>query len=114
MLKRFENDRELIIEKLMLDLANGIDLLVIETIETNLSDSHNGGRRVYQLNLNCKESIIYKPRSLEPEILFNKLLNLLNPFFHISYSVESPLIVREQLGSLVIIIIFLPSKCFFV
>ena len=57
----------------------------------------------------------------------------MNPFFHISYSVESPLIVREQLGSLVIrafhlsvespivivlfiiiIIIFLPSKCFFV
>ena len=94
MLKRFENDRELIIEKLMLDLANGIDdLLVIETIETNLSDSHNGGRRVYQLNLNCKESIIYKPRSLEPEILFNKLLNLLNIQFDANLKLKTVLCI---------------------
>ncbi len=51
---------------------------IIIGIKTGLSDRHMGGQTVVRLSLVNGYSIIYKPRSVSPEIVFNKFLDWLN------------------------------------
>ena len=51
---------------------------MITGLKTGLSDRHAGGQTVVRLSLATGDSIIYKPRSVRPEIVFNTFLNWLN------------------------------------
>jgi type 2 lantibiotic biosynthesis protein LanM len=50
----------------------------ITGLKTGLSDRHAGGQTVAELSLATGDHIIYKPRSVRPEIAFNKFLDWLN------------------------------------
>ena len=50
----------------------------ITGLETGLSDRHTGGQTVAELSISTGERIIYKPRSVRPEIAFNTFLSWLN------------------------------------
>jgi len=51
---------------------------MIAGIKTGLSDRHAGGQTVAELTLATGERVIYKPRSVRPEIAFNTFLEWLN------------------------------------
>ena len=51
---------------------------LVAGLKTGLSDRHAGGRTVAELSLATGDRIIYKPRSVRPEIAFNRLLDWLN------------------------------------
>jgi len=50
----------------------------ITGLKTGLSDRHAGGESVSQLSLVSGDHIIYKPRSVRPEIAFNRFLEWMN------------------------------------
>ena len=50
----------------------------IESISTNVGDTHNQGRSVIFVEFESGLKLVYKPRSLEVDVHFNKLLNWLN------------------------------------
>jgi type 2 lantibiotic biosynthesis protein LanM len=50
----------------------------ISGLKTGLSDRHRGGQTVAELSLATGDCIIYKPRSVRPELAFNAFLNWLN------------------------------------
>lgn len=51
---------------------------MITGLKTGLSDRHTGGQTVVRLSLAIGNSIIYKPRSVRPEVVFNTFLDWLN------------------------------------
>ncbi len=51
---------------------------VIHKISMNLSDSHNQGQTVAILTFNCGARVVYKPRCLDLEIGFMRILSYLN------------------------------------
>lgn len=57
---------------------NGIPLGKIMKLTLNLSDPHNGGRYVYELNFKSGYKLIYKPKKIGIEAKFNQILNSLN------------------------------------
>lgn len=50
----------------------------ITGLRTGLSDRHRGGQTVAEFSLSTGDRIIYKPRSVRPEIAFNTFVNWLN------------------------------------
>lgn len=50
----------------------------VRAVRTDLSDRHNGGQTVAELTLGSGYRIIYKPRSVEAEAVFNRILARLN------------------------------------
>src|SRR5262249_31409182 len=50
----------------------------IETVRTDLSDRHDGGQTVAELFLNSGSRLIYKPRTVKAEAVFNQFLSRLN------------------------------------
>ncbi len=50
----------------------------IAHLRTDLSDRHNGGQTVTECTLHSGERVIYKPRTLRPEIAFYKFIGWLN------------------------------------
>jgi type 2 lantibiotic biosynthesis protein LanM len=50
----------------------------IEAVRTDLSDRHNGGRTVAELIVKGGARIIYKPRTVQAEWVFNEFLQWLN------------------------------------
>ncbi|MEQ1912675.1 MAG: type 2 lanthipeptide synthetase LanM, partial [Vicinamibacterales bacterium] len=50
----------------------------IVSISTRLSDRHNGGQSVASLIFANGRQLIYKPRSVRPEIFFNRVLHWIN------------------------------------
>ena len=52
--------------------------LPIVSISTGLSDRHNGGQSVASLTFANDRRLIYKPRSVKPEIFFNRVLHWIN------------------------------------
>lgn len=52
--------------------------LPVVSITTGLSDRHNGGQSVATLTFTNGRQLIYKPRSVKPEIFFNRTLDWIN------------------------------------
>ena len=52
----------------------------VEDLRTDLSDRHRGGQTVMQCMLRTGERVIYKPRTVQPEIAFYQLIGSLNDF----------------------------------
>jgi class II lanthipeptide synthase len=50
----------------------------VESLRTELSDRHHGARTVTECILRTGERVIYKPRSVQPEIAFNRFVAWLN------------------------------------
>lgn len=78
MLQRLATDRP-DLERLF---ADGRELGAVESIETALSDPHNGGRTVAALTFHCGQKVIYKPKRLGTEVVFNALLHWINESVH--------------------------------
>ncbi len=70
MLNRFSSDRS----QISTYLFGGQDLGIIEAIEPNLSDPHSGFRTTTRLHLSLGQQIVYKPRSIDIEAAFQKLI----------------------------------------
>ncbi len=51
---------------------------LVAGLRTGLSDRHVGGQTVAEVKLATGDSLIYKPRSVRPEVAFNRLLDWLN------------------------------------
>lgn len=62
------------------EFSNGQKLGKITSINTgsSVSDAHNKGKTVAILNFETGIKIVYKPRSLEIDVIFNELINYLN------------------------------------
>ncbi|MEO8333628.1 MAG: type 2 lanthipeptide synthetase LanM, partial [bacterium] len=60
------------------ELAGGEEILPITHIVPNLSDRHRGGQTVSILTSACGRLIVYKPRTLDLESAFSRLLEWLN------------------------------------
>ncbi len=71
LLERFQNDM-LEIEKMLCD---GKQIGKIITVDTGLSDLHEGGNTVSVLTLDNGKKIIYKPHGLRKAILYQELIN---------------------------------------
>lgn len=65
------NDKKLIEEQ----ICSGKNFNHITRIKSEFSDSHNRGKAVFNIDLDNKSSIIYKPHSLECELAYQKLLD---------------------------------------
>ncbi len=52
----------------------------ISKLITNLSDRHNNGQTVFQCILSTGDSVIYKPRSISPEISFYNFIKHFNGY----------------------------------
>lgn len=68
-LERWEEDKKEISSRFFLN-----ENLEIADIEGSLSDSHNHGRTVFILSLNNHKKIVYKPRTLFSEKLWNDVI----------------------------------------
>lgn len=71
MTKRFLQDKELI----MSQFGFKENIEKINDLSVNLSDSHSNGKIVYKLTLDNNREIIYKPRSVNTEIIYQKILS---------------------------------------
>lgn len=68
--KNLCDDKKLIEEK----LCAGKSFSRIARIKSEFSDSHNKGKTVFNIELDNKATIIYKPHSLECELAYQKIL----------------------------------------
>ena len=50
----------------------------VASLRTDLSDRHHGGQTVTELLLHTGERVIYKPRTVQPEIVFSRFVDWLN------------------------------------
>lgn len=50
----------------------------IAALRTDLSDRHNAGQTVIECFLRTQDRVVYKPRSVQPEIQFYKFVNWIN------------------------------------
>lgn len=60
-------------EHLVRDFCDGRDFGKIQRIECGFSDFHNGGKAVAKIRLDNGYTLIYKPQSLEKEVLFQEI-----------------------------------------
>ena len=74
LLERFRNDRSTIVQSLL----SGKDPGRVTSIDISSSDPHNKGRRVAILQFANGLKLVYKPRSLEPELSLSWILNWVN------------------------------------
>ena len=70
LLGRFEQDRAVISSM----AGRHVELGSIVDFDTDLSDPHRGGRRVLLLRFDGARPVVYKPRSVQPELAYNRLL----------------------------------------
>lgn len=68
----YTEDRDQLIELF------GEDFNILTSIELGAGDTHQNGRTVAMLNFNNKGKLVYKPRSLKTDELFNELLTWIN------------------------------------
>jgi len=68
---------------------------MIAGIKTGLSDRHAGGQTVAELTLATGERVIYKPRSVRPEIAFNTFLEWLNDRDLPLHRIPKPAVIRR-------------------
>ncbi|HEY7292346.1 MAG TPA: type 2 lanthipeptide synthetase LanM [Vicinamibacterales bacterium] len=61
-----------------IELGQGRGVHAVTAIGTGLSDRHAGGQTVARLTFATGERVVYKPRSVRPEIAFNAFLGWLN------------------------------------
>jgi type 2 lantibiotic biosynthesis protein LanM len=71
MLARFQSDFHYIYKKF------GLTLHRLKDIQSNKSDRHRNGRQVVLLFFNKGQRLIYKPSSLESDLLFDEYVNFL-------------------------------------
>ena len=77
----------------------GKELDMIVSIETNLGDSHNGGKSVLIFVDSNNNKIVYKPRELAPEKLFLHIINWINSTNFVKYELKAPkLLVKKSYG----------------
>lgn len=74
LLQRLSNDWEDIVATFFSGDAPG----VLTSIHGGAGDSHNDGRSVHVLTFSLGHRLVYKPRSLQVEVCFQKLLQWLN------------------------------------
>lgn len=93
LLVRFHQDKGI----LESEFSNGQKLGKIISIDTgsNVSDTHNKGKTVAILNFETGIKIVYKPRSLEIDERFNKLINYLNGK-NLSYDLKTVHTINKQ------------------
>jgi type 2 lantibiotic biosynthesis protein LanM len=60
-------------EHLVRDFCEGRDFSKIQRIESGFSDFHNGGKAVVKIRLDNGHTLIYKPQSLEKELMFQEI-----------------------------------------
>lgn len=68
--KRLCDDKKLIEDR----MCSGKKFNHILMMKSEFSDSHNGGKAVFNIELDNKYRIIYKPHSLECELAYHKML----------------------------------------
>ncbi|MES5888392.1 MULTISPECIES: type 2 lanthipeptide synthetase LanM [unclassified Bacillus cereus group] len=68
----YTEDRDQLIELF------GKDFNTLTSIDLEAGDTHQNGRTVAMLNFNNKGKLVYKPRSLKTDELFNELLTWIN------------------------------------
>ncbi|PDZ08730.1 type 2 lantipeptide synthetase LanM [Bacillus pseudomycoides] len=68
----YTEDRDQLIELF------GEDFNTLTSIDLGAGDTHQNGRTVAMLNFNNKGKLVYKPRSLKTDELFNELLTWIN------------------------------------
>lgn len=68
----YTEDRDQLIELF------GEDFNTLASIDLGAGDTHQNGRTVAMLNFNNKGKLVYKPRSLKTDELFNELLTWIN------------------------------------
>lgn len=56
----------------------GGDLGKVSEVRAGLSESHSGGRTVWKVSFSCGVDVAYKPRSLDPDEAWRKLLDWLS------------------------------------
>lgn len=78
----------------------------INDLSVNLSDSHSNGKIVYELTLDNNREIIYKPRSVNTEIIYQKILS---HFIKVTLPIKSHCttqsLIKENMGGLFLWII---------
>lgn len=74
------------------------DEIKIERIEPSLSDFHNGGKSVISFTLTSGTKLIYKPRSLDTDKLYYKILDFLENEKVIFPQFEPKMLIREHYG----------------
>ena len=74
----------------------GKELDMIVSIETNLGDSHNGGKSVLIFVDSNNNKIVYKPRELAPEKLFLHIINWINSTNFIKYELKAPKLLDKK------------------
>lgn len=71
---------------------------VVTSIQTGLSDPHNGGRSVFILTFAQGRRIVYKPRSIAPEIHFGIILERLKQIGLPTISIAPKVLDRGDYG----------------
>ena len=74
LLQRLSDNWEEILNRLAPEISPG----VLTSLQGGAGDSHNDGRSVHILTFSSGLRVVYKPRSLDIEVRFQKLLNWLN------------------------------------
>jgi len=74
LLRRLDRDSE----RLEAAFGNGAALGSVTSIETDLSDRHDGGRTVMRLTFSAGPTLIYKPRDTGMEMEYNRLIDWIN------------------------------------
>ncbi len=77
LLVRFHQDKGILESEFSNGQKLGKNLIPIDT-GSGVSDTHNKGKTVAILNFETGIKIVYKPRSLEIDVKFNKFVNYLN------------------------------------
>lgn len=70
-IKNFKKDKELLQRELFVDKT----IKKIKQIKSESSDLHNGGKQVVKVKIDNEFEILYKPRSMENEKIYYKILS---------------------------------------
>ncbi len=76
----FEMVHRLYLDKEAIHHCYGLDVNSLISIEVAKGDYHNGGRSVASVSFEGAKSIVYKPRSLLSDVLFEELLTWFNQY----------------------------------
>lgn len=67
-------------DRMLLEKEFEVNTSVLKNIELGKGDTHNHGRMVAVITFACGEKVVYKPRSLKPELAFAHMCEWLNQY----------------------------------
>lgn len=71
--KHFKNDKSILVQNTLIIEEDKIKCMIL-----GQGDSHNKGKTVVKIKMSTGKTLYYKPRNLEVDLLFNKVIQLLS------------------------------------